>query len=133
MFSPFRFPNLSELSLAFPSSNLSSASLWARLPAFISESAPQLTHLSLAGWPPPAETSPYFIRFCQITLCLKSIDISYCSWVEMLQTAPWDSAWRSVKSVIAKGIDERTLRYLHRTIAQKRRAIGGWVEINEGR
>jgi len=51
-----RFPNLTALSLAHPSTTVTASASWPRLLHFATAHLATLTHLSLAFWPPPALT-----------------------------------------------------------------------------
>ncbi|RPA87536.1 hypothetical protein BJ508DRAFT_410301 [Ascobolus immersus RN42] len=101
-----RFPNLTYLSLSYPSKS-SPSRLWAALPPFLHSAVPTITHLSLAGWPVPPD-STMFKLLCRATLCLKWLDVTEAGdddeagFLEMLADADWRSAWRGVRTVIVR-------------------------------
>ena len=116
-------PSLTHLSLAYPSKSLPPSSLWTisvthSIP-YVLSFIPTLTHLSLAGWPPPeslsAQTVPAtMMRLSRGTYCLKWLDLSewYKSVMEKVfmgleneveMDCIWGGWWRGVGTVVWRG------------------------------
>ncbi|KAK9472856.1 uncharacterized protein V1510DRAFT_364640 [Dipodascopsis tothii] len=137
------FPALTALSLAYPSTN-SPTKLWSTLLALL-RACQTVSVLSLAGWPIPPDmfystpsTQAQFypagssfttIRsLSRVSLCLKWIDLSYCSWVDehLMASAEWRSGWRNVGTIVLKGVDAEVCARVQRAATESR---GAWVEV----
>lgn len=140
-----RFPSLTSLSLSHPSTT-SPTKLWSALLSLL-KSNMSLTALSLAGWPIPpdmfysapgshAQFYPVNSSFTTIrslsrlSICLKWIDFSYCTWIDekVLASAEWNSAWRNVSTLVLKDISYEVSKNIEDTVSEVRNGKG-WIDI----
>lgn len=137
--SPHRFPNLTYLSLSYPSTT-NPFKLWNELPNFLHSVVPTITHLSLAGWPDPPDVTAVK-RLCRATLCLKWLDLSDAGegsgveFVEMLAAADWKGSWRGIRTVVINKIlkGDACTEQLKRRIWEGQPGVGRKAEIIFGK
>lgn len=128
-----RFGSLTHLSLAYLT-----APSWTKLLAFV-KYTPKITHLSLAGWPPPPEGLAK--RLSRRLLCLKWLDVNDCAATvyEALKEAEWTSTWRTVANIKALQVGGPAARVAaavaleeHVRNARRSQSTGEWLEVECG-
>ncbi|KAK9456576.1 hypothetical protein V1511DRAFT_494714 [Dipodascopsis uninucleata] len=131
------FPFLSALSLAYPSTS-SPTKLWSTLLSMV-KSHPTFVALSLASWPIPPELfystpdrqaqvfpsrpqNSTLGTLSKTAICLKWLDLSYCTWVDeqVIASCEWSSGWRNLRTLVLHGIEHDVCEKIRKVILEAR-------------
>lgn len=105
------FPSLTRLSVEKPRHPN-----WTGLLRLIL-AVPTLAYLSIAYWPRPEIST--LLEFTRLSICLKQLDVSGCSWAADLNAVEWNGYWRGMTLLKLQDVPEQTIFILRHHVPRR--------------